>query len=99
MSPRSQLRMYQIAAGKMDEFVGEWRSGVVPLREQFGFRVQGAWVVDGEDTFVWVLRYDGEGSFADADGSYYTSPERKALQPNPARHIVKQQTWMLDPAD
>jgi NIPSNAP protein len=99
MSARSQLRMYQIAPGKMAEFVREWRSGVVPLRKQFGFHLEGAWVVEGADTFVWIVRYDGDGGFADADATYYGSPERKALQPSPARHIVEQQTWMIEPAD
>jgi hypothetical protein len=99
MKARSQLRMYQIAPGKMTEFVREWRSGVVPLRQQFGFHVESAWVVEGEDTFVWIVRHDGDESFADADATYYGSPERKALQPNPARHIVEQQTWMVEPPD
>ena len=99
MSSPSQLRMYQIAPGKVAEFAREWRSGVVPLREQFGFRVVSAWIVEGQDTFVWIVRYDGDGSFEEADATYYNSPERKALQPNPARHIVEQQTWMVEPAD
>jgi hypothetical protein len=91
--------MYQIAPGKVDEFAREWRAGVVPLREQFGFRVENACVVDGADTFVWIVSYQGEGSFDDANERYYNSPERKALQPNPARHIASQQTWMVRPAD
>jgi hypothetical protein len=98
MAARSQLRMYQIAPGEMDEFVREWRSSVVPLRRTFGFRLDNAWRIPGEDTFVWVITYEGDGQFADADAAYYASPERKAVQPNPARHIASQRTWMIEPA-
>ena len=99
MRARAQLRMYGIAPARMAEFVREWRSAVVPLRQQFGFHVVSAWVVEGEDTFVWIVRYDGSGRFEEADAAYYASPERKLLQPNPARHIVEQKTWMVEPAD
>jgi hypothetical protein len=95
MAPRTQLRMYEIRTGELDEFVREWRAGVVPLREKFGFRVDGAWVVEGEDRFVWLLTYIGDGTFEESDAVYYASPERHALQPDPARHIARPQTWMI----
>ena len=97
MEPRSQLRIYEIRPGELDEFIREWRAGVVPLREQFGFRVDAAWVVEGEDRVVWILSYQGEGTFEDSDAAYYVSPERKALQPDPARRIAAQTAWMIRP--
>jgi hypothetical protein len=93
---RTQLRMYQIAPGRLGDFVREWRSAVVPLRARFGFRVERAWTVESADTFVWIVTYDGEGSFEDANAAYYESPERKAVQPDPARHIAEAKTWMLE---
>jgi hypothetical protein len=86
-----QLREYEIADGHLDEFVDAWRRGVKPLRERFGFTVE-AWLVRAESRFVWLLGYGGPGSFATADEAYYASPERAALDPDPAVWIVEQRT-------
>ncbi len=91
----SQLRIYQIAPGRMDEFVREWKAGVVPLRISHGFRVDGAWIVEGEQTFVWILTYEGDESFETRDAAYYASPARKSLDPDPARHIDSQENRFI----
>jgi hypothetical protein len=54
--------------------------------------VLGAWAVEETDEFVWVIAYDGPGTFEEADAAYYASPERVALDPDPARHLVETQT-------
>ena len=87
-----QLRRYTVAAGRMGEWLEEWGERVRPLREGHGFAVVGAWVVEESSEFVWVIAYDGEGTFAEADAAYYGSPERAALEPDPARHLVEVRT-------
>jgi hypothetical protein len=84
-----QLRRYKVAPGQMEAWVGEWRERVRPLRETHGFEVLGAWVVEGSDEFVWVIASDGSRTFEEADAAYYASPERAALDPDPARHLVE----------
>ncbi len=93
----SQLRIYRIADGRMDEFVGEWRSRVVPLRERFGFHVEGAWTVPEGNGFVWIISHDDD--FAAADSAYYSSPERMALDPDPARNIESVDARIMSPVD
>jgi NIPSNAP len=95
---KHQLRMYVIKPGEMSEWIDEWSTHVVPLRRQHGFEVVGAWTIDGEDRFVWILRYAGTKAWAEADADYYGSPERKALVPNPARHVASSETWLMTPA-
>ncbi len=90
----AQLRIYTIAPGHIREFLRAWTEGVVPLRRQFGFSIA-AWTVVGEETFVWILTYHGEGSIEDADRRYYASPERKRLQPDPAVWVTKRdERWL-----
>jgi hypothetical protein len=86
-----QLRIYRINEGELDAWVDEWNAHVRPLRERRGFRVLGPWI-EGR-TFVWLLGHDGD--FAAADARYYASDERKAVDPDPARHIEAQQHHML----
>jgi hypothetical protein len=83
----TQLRVHRIAAGHLDEFVAAWKRGVLPLLRKFGFQIDAWTEVDG-DSFVWLVRWRGPGSLADADAAYYASPDRKALEPDPAQWIV-----------
>jgi len=39
-----QLRDYRIQPGHMDDWIAGWKAGVVPLRQQEGFQIVGAWV-------------------------------------------------------
>jgi hypothetical protein len=97
MSKVSQLRIYTIQEGKMDDWIAEWRDGVVPLRRKHGFRVDGAWVARVENTFVWILSYDGAGDWKTEDAAYYSSADRKSLNPDPARLIAHVKQSMLTP--
>lgn len=90
-----QIREYTVKPGEMDEWLEEWRARIVPLREQYGFRVLGSWTVDGTDQFVWIISYDGPRSWDEANADYYGSAERKALDPDPARHLAHTQTRLM----
>jgi len=79
----------------MEEWLDEWRKRIVPLRERHGFRILGAWSVDGTDQFVWIISYEGPKSWEQANSDYYESPERKALDPDPARHLAQTQTRLM----
>jgi hypothetical protein len=93
---QDQLRIYTVKSGEMGEWVAEWRQKIVPLREKAGFKILGAWSIEKENRFVWIIRYDGSKTWEEADSAYYGSPERAAIQPNPTRHLDKTETWMLN---
>ncbi len=90
----TQLRVYRIAPGHLAEFVRAWQAGVLPLRRKFGFEIE-AWTAAGDARFVWLLRYQGPGTLADAVERYYASPERRALDSDPAQWIVGNETLDL----
>jgi hypothetical protein len=73
----------------MAQWLDEWKSKIVPLRVAHGFKVLGAWTVDDTDQFIWIISYDGPRSWKEAEADYYASPERKALDPDPARHLAQ----------
>jgi hypothetical protein len=91
----AQLRRSRIQQGRASQFAEEWRSGVAPLRREYGFRVQG-WLVEASDEFVWLLEHDEDrAAFDAADAAYYASPQRAALRPDPARLIEDaRQDWV-----
>jgi hypothetical protein len=88
-----QLRDYIVNAGAMDEWLTEWGQVVYPLRRQFGFEVVGAWVNRDENRFVWII---GHSDFEARDRAYYESPERSGLDPDPARHLARTATLLVD---
>jgi hypothetical protein len=82
---RWQLRDYRVKPGEMSGWLDEWSVKIRPLREKFGFRVAGGWAVTDQDRFVWII---GHEDFEAADKRYYASEERRALDPDPARHLA-----------
>jgi hypothetical protein len=91
-----QLREYRIEEGHLDDFVREWRELVLPLRVSRGFSVFGPWVEREASRFVWIVGYDGDISAA--NDAYYSSPEREAIDPDPARLVVEsRQVWLQAP--
>ena len=94
----TQLRIYKIRPGKMDDFVRIWQEGVVPLRQKHGFRVDGAWIVPERYQFVWLCSYDGPEDWETKDRAYYTAPERAALDPDPASLLEEINTTFVTSA-
>lgn len=90
-----QLRDYTIKHGEMSAWVDEWKMLVAPLRRRHGFQILGAWTIDGADRFVWIMKYEGPKTFGQADSDYYQSRERKAMNPDPARHIAHSETRFI----
>jgi hypothetical protein len=92
----AELREYVIADGHLEEFVAAWLKGVPTLRARFGFRIEGAWTVPSERRFVWILAHDGpEEEWQALNDAYYASPERAALDPDPAQWVEEQRHSFL----
>jgi hypothetical protein len=87
-----QLRLYRVKDGELDEWVQEWRELVLPLRLARGFDVRGPWLSD-DGRFVWMIGHD---DFAAADAAYYELSERRAMEPDPARHLADTKTILLE---
>jgi hypothetical protein len=71
-----QLRRYEIVPGEMAAFV-EWWHTIVPVREQYGFRILFALVDESTNEFTWAVSHDGD--FEAVEKVYNASPERAAV--------------------
>jgi NIPSNAP len=91
-----QLRDYRIRRGQMNAWIAAWKSQVVPLREEAGFRLIGAWVDAQDDRFVWLLGYSGADGFQAADDRYYAAQKRRELHPDPSAHVEEARQTMVD---
>jgi hypothetical protein len=91
-----QVRIYTINRGQLQAFAREWREKILPLRRELGFQVEGAWLLEEPSQFVWVLSYEGSDSWEARDAAYYTSPQRRAMDPNPARLIARAEEYFAE---
>lgn len=92
----TELRVFTINKGRLDDFLKAWLAGVYPLRLKKGYRIEGAWVIRERSEFIWILSRDGDDWEAH-ERAYYASPERAAVTPDPAQYIAKSEKWFLVP--
>ena len=94
----TQLRIYTINRGQLHQFAKEWREKIRPLRLELGFQVDGAWLLEETNQFVWLLTYEGPESWETKDSAYYASPDRRKMEPNPARLIARVEEYFVESA-
>ena len=90
----AQLRVYTINRGELDQFAQEWKEKVLPLRLEHGFEIEAAWTIESSNQFVWLIQHDGD--WQDEEEAYYSSSQRKAMDPNPARLIARPEHFNIE---
>jgi hypothetical protein len=91
-----QIRTYTVRDGRLDEWVEKWRTLIVPLRRELGFEVHGSWVDRERSAHIWVISYDGDLSFEEANAAYWASPKRDQLGVDPADYLVGEETRTVE---
>jgi hypothetical protein len=91
-----QLRIYTINRGSLRQFAEEWKNHVLPLRIEHGFQIDGAWLIEETNQFAWLMRYEGSESWEEKEQAYYSSADRKAVDPDPARLIARPEEFIVE---
>ena len=53
----SQIRIYTINKGEMDNFLKHFKEEITPLHERIGVPIVGTWVNRPQNEFIWVRTY------------------------------------------
>jgi hypothetical protein len=72
----------------MDEWIEKFRTLIVPLRRELGFDIQGSWVDRERSQHIWVIAYEGESTFEEANAAYWASPKRTELGVDPSQFLT-----------
>jgi hypothetical protein len=80
----------------MEDWIEGWEAGIVPLRQQEGFEIVGAWVDRPRNRFVWLVGYSAPDGFEAAEKRYHDRPERLAQDPNPSDFVKAATLDMVD---
>ena len=93
----SQLRMYTINRGMMDQWVKHFTQTLVPFHEKLGIKIEGMWVNEDRNQFIWIR------SFADADdlkakeAAFHAAPEWQAMMDHTRSHLARLEVQAMEP--
>jgi hypothetical protein len=95
----SQLRVYTIKPGKLEEWISLFERTTLPMRRDAGFEVQ-AWAEAGGDRFYWLLSRPGtQEQFAEADQAYNAAPEHEAVLAEARPLVAGVETFFVEMLD
>lgn len=75
----SQLRIYKIKPGMMDQWLNFFHGKVVPMHQQFGIPARIAWVNSANSEFIWVRDFAAGEPIEDQERRYVNSEERRRV--------------------
>jgi hypothetical protein len=96
MAKMVQLRTYDVRRDRLDEWINKFHERIVPLRLEFGFEIQGSWVDRERSQHIWVISYEGEAVFEEANAAYWASPKRAQLGIDPSEFLTAEQTRTVE---
>jgi len=73
----SQIRIYTINKGEMDNFLQHFKNDIIPIHERIGVPIVGTWVNRAQNEFIWVRSYKDKADL-DAKGKAFQSEVAKA---------------------
>jgi len=77
----SQLRIYTIKPGIMDEWLKLFNDHLVPIHRDQDIRLDGVWVNTEADEFVWIRSFKDEAEMAAKGLLYGVSSAESAGRP------------------
>jgi hypothetical protein len=66
----SQIRIYTINKGEMDNFLKHFREEIMPVHERIGVPIVGTWVNRPQNEFIWVRNF-ADAADRDAKGKAF----------------------------
>ena len=71
----SQLRIYTINRGMMDQWVKLFTETLVPMQEKHGIKIEGMWVSEDSTQFIWIRSFTNSEDVKAKEAAFYGSPE------------------------
>jgi quinol monooxygenase YgiN len=90
----TELRLYTINRGMMDEWLAAFAKHIMPTSAQFGIKIHVAMVNRPQNEFIWVRSYEDAATLE----KYNTSPERAAYSGVTGPCVAKTEVREVDVA-
>jgi hypothetical protein len=94
----SQLRIYRIRPGLMEEWQELFFGTLVGLHELVSINVAAAWTNPLDpDEFVWIREFRSLGSVEQQESEFFATPERRALGDVRGKFVEQVDVRVLEP--
>ena len=94
----SQLRIYTINRGMMDEWVKLFTETLVPMQEKHGIKIEGTWVSEDGTQFIWIRSFANPEDVKAKEAAFYGSPEWNTVMDHARSHIARTVVQNMEPA-
>ena len=93
----SQLRMYTINRGMMDEWVKLFTKTLIPMQEQHGIKIEGTWVSEDNTQFIWIRSFTDPEDVKAKEAAFYGSAEWNTTMDLARSHIARTDVQTMEP--
>lgn len=93
----TQVRIYTVNKGQMDDWLKVWTEQIAPLHARLGIVIEGAWVNRPQNEFVWVRSFNDETDMQDKMKRFRESPERQAIGDKLTINLAKMEVRETEP--
>ena len=93
----SQLRMYTVNRGMMDQWVKHFTETLIPLQEKLGIKIDGTWVNEDRNQFIWIRTFADAEDVKAKEAAFYASPEWLAVVDHTRSHLARLDVHTMEP--
>ena len=93
----SQLRIYTVNRGMMDDWVKLFTETLVPMQEKHGIKIEGMWVSEDSTQFIWIRSFADSGDVKAKEAAFYGSSEWNAVMDHARGHIARTVVQTMEP--
>ena len=93
----SQLRIYTVNRGMMDQWLKLFTETIVPLQEKHGIKIDGMWVNEDDNQFIWVRSFVDAADMESKVASFRSSQEWQAVSDHVMSHLASEDVRDMEP--
>ena len=85
----SQLRIYTVNRGMMDQWVKFFSETTAPIQENLGIKVDGGWLNKDKNQFTWIRSFADAEDVKAKEAAFGQSPEWNAVSEHARSHLAR----------
>ena len=93
----SQLRIYTVNRGMMDQWVKLFTESLVLIQENLGMKIDAMWVNEDKNQFIWIRSFADSEDLKAKEAAFGASPEWQAIRERAASHLARLDVQIMEP--
>ena len=94
----SQLRIYTVNRGMMDQWVKLFTETLVPMQEKLGIKIGGMWANEDKNQFIWTRSFADAEDLKAKEAAFYESTEWNGAVDHARSHLARIVVQVMEPA-